>query len=330
MSNRARRATQLPLSRLLVCAPLLAALATSAGPAAAQADSALAEALFREGKALLEQKRYAKACPKLAESYRLEPKLGALLNLGVCYQSAGQHASAWASFTSAQSLARREGRADREAFAAEQVQALEKVLARLTLTAIPEGATVTLDGRPIERATIGIALPVDPGPHQLRATAPGKRDWAQVVEAPPTKAALTVAIPALADAPAAAPVAAALPSEPPAEPRDDGTYRVMMFAGFGVAAVGLAAGAVTGGLSLAKTGDVKAACTDNRCPADQSGAIDDATLLANVSNVSFAVAAVGAGVGLAGLLLRSSAKTDHEPGTALVVGPGAVGLRGRF
>lgn len=317
--------------RLLGCGTLSLAITLGACPAGAQVESALAEALFREGKALMDQKNFADACPKLAESYRLEPKTGALLNLAVCQQSAGLHASAWASFSSVVNLARRDGQADREAFATEQMQLLEKVLTRLTLAGFPEGATVTLDGKPLDRAAIGLPLPIDPGAHRLVATAPGKTEWSKVIEAPATKADLSVTIPPLAEAPKVMPGPAPVLA-PIREPSPERGYSTLTITGFAVGAAAAIAGGVTGGLSLAKTGEIQDTCKDTRCPASQSGAIDDATLLANVSNVAFAVAAVGVGVGIAGFWLGSDEPSAEQKAstTEVVVGPGAVGLRGRF
>src|SRR5438093_12207200 len=62
------------------------------------ADAARALALVQEAKALTAAKRYADACPKLAESQRLDPKTGTLLSLALCYQSEGKPGSAWTAF----------------------------------------------------------------------------------------------------------------------------------------------------------------------------------------------------------------------------------------
>src|SRR5262245_37563455 len=52
-------------------------------------DAAAAEALFREGRQLMDSGAIAQACVKFEESLRLDPALGTMLNLAVCEERAG-------------------------------------------------------------------------------------------------------------------------------------------------------------------------------------------------------------------------------------------------
>jgi hypothetical protein len=206
----------------------------AAGASAQSAtEVSLAETLYRQARELSAAANYAEACPKFAESYRLDPATGTLLNLASCHEAQGKIASAWLEFSDALIQSRRDHRQNRIKFAEERLDALEPKLSRLTLVLAPEvnepELTLTLDGVGIGRAALGVPTPVDPGKHWVEAKAPGKKAWSANVEIGAVADTQTVTIPALEAAPApavtTAPViaAAALPAAPPplvAPPRD--------------------------------------------------------------------------------------------------------------
>jgi hypothetical protein len=145
------------------------------------ADSSVAEALFQDGRRLIAEQRYAEACSKFAESERLEPAIGTLLNLATCHAAEGKTASAWSEFTRALSQAQRDNRTDVIELAQARIAELAPKLAKLVLEVGPEsevdGLEVRLDGQVLQKPAWGIVAPIDPGKHAVTASAPGHVGW---------------------------------------------------------------------------------------------------------------------------------------------------------
>lgn len=164
---------------------LLVIIVLSCVATMAHAADPMAEALFEEGKTLLEQERYDEACEKLKASQAREPKSGTLINLAFCHEKQGKTATAWAEYRAAIALGNDEGRSDFADNAEQFAAAIEPTLARLTLV-VPRSqaaiVTVELDGSPLDPGSFRSAFPVDPGSHQLRATAEGHQPWTGTVE----------------------------------------------------------------------------------------------------------------------------------------------------
>jgi hypothetical protein len=199
-------ATRLTLRRLLALSSATVLLLGSR-LALAQADSALARALFRQGRALMDQGDYAQACPKFEESLRQDAGIGTQFNLAHCWQKAGRTASAWALFLDVAAAARAQGMTDRAEVSRARADALEPSLTRLKIV-VPaaRGLRVKLDGKDLNEAAWATEIPVDPGPHVVVASARSKRDWSMTVGAPPEPGTVLVRVPELADSAEAQPV----------------------------------------------------------------------------------------------------------------------------
>ncbi len=186
--------------------------------AVSPADAAASEALFNRGRQLMGEGRYDEACPKLAESQRLDPGAGTALNLAECYEKQGKTATAWVTWLEAATLAKQGGQVEREEFARGRAKALEPRLPHLTIELAPNAAVaglrVSRGGTEVREASLGTALPVDPGEQILEASAPGHQTWRGMVRVTPG-ASLLVRIPPLKPNPAPAPGAA---SQPPGQP----------------------------------------------------------------------------------------------------------------
>jgi len=195
----------------LILAFLLTFVASLRG---ARADSATAQALFDQAKKLMAAGKYDEACPKLAESQRLDPGIGTKYNLADCYEKQGKLATAWGLFLEVAAESKAAGQPDREKVARGRAETLKPKLPYLSIT-VADGATAGLevkrDDIVVGQAQLDTPIPVDPGKHTVSATAPGKKPWQATVTTTKAGATETVQVPALEDAPAGAPGYASAP-----------------------------------------------------------------------------------------------------------------------
>ena len=114
--------------------------------------------------------------------------------------------------------------------------------------------------------------------------------------------------------------------------------KILIYGGFGLGAVGLGVGAVTGILSFSKVSDVKKDCDPNGvCPARLQGDLDSAKSLGTISTIAFVAGGIGVGAGIIGLVLQSKEPSSEAPPAATSnltlrpdVGPSWMGLHGSF
>lgn len=217
-------------SRLVIAAAFVAATVGSGaaradvpGPAApipsassAAQETAIAAALFEEGRRLMEAARFAEACARFAESQRLDPGGGTLLNLALCREREGKLATAHATYADALASARRDRREDRIEVCKQKLDELATRLPRLRIV-VPRD---TADGTPslvvrVNDAILppiawGSEVPVDPGVVTIVAEAPGRVPAvARIVLAEAAEATQVISVAGLA------PLADAMPPTAP-------------------------------------------------------------------------------------------------------------------
>lgn len=312
----------------LAAATVCAVLAASHPAHAQDTNIAVAETLFREGRALMAAGNFATACPKFEESNRVDPKLGTLLNLALCHEKSGRTASAWAEYAEAASLAARAGQPNREKVAREHAAALEPSLSHVIIDADPKSdAVVALDDQPIGPAAYRSPIPIDPGAHVLRATAPGATPFEQSFRVAQGAPVATLKVPALAPAPAAAPVSTEAP--PPAEGHRGGLRKGGFIAGgAGLVLVGL--GSYFGVRAFSDKNTAENECGATFCtPAGNSATSSmktDETL--STVGVIAGLAAVGSG---AYLVLSNRGETVGASGAVrMTFGLGGPGLKAQI
>lgn len=305
----------------------------SSGQTRDPADLALAETLFREAKDLMDKGQHRAACPKLAESQRLDPAGGTQLLLGLCYEGARQWASAWTAFNDALAMAIKDNRKDREQRARERIAAIEPRMSRVTLSIPAElaslpGLRILRDGKELPKAAWTAAFPLDPGPHTFEARAEGYEGFHVGITLGDEGKTHSVVLPARLDKLAAppAPTASASssttsapppppstsPSTPPSTPPTSGLSRRHIAYGLGaLGVVGIGVGAFFGLRAISRFDEANGVCPDVRCSDPKSvSRSDDAYRDANLSNIGFGVGVVGLGAGVALFLLSNPSKAE--------------------
>jgi hypothetical protein len=309
---------------------MLLPVAARAQPAA----SAQAAELFEQGRAFIARQDYGSACPKFAESDRLEPKVGTRLNLADCEEHVGQLLAARAHWQDAANLAHSVND-EREAVARQRFTALDPRIAKLTVTlqaGAPEGLRVARDGVELGPGSLNAALPLDPGLHAIVVSGAGYADRSysvtlaegegrELVVEPGAKAAVEVVV---------APV-------PVASSSWSGRKTVAAVT-LGAGVAGVVVGSIFGLMAKSEndTSNTTGGCTSGtpQCTS-MSGVGERATAYrdGNVSTVAFVVGGVGLAAG--GVLWltapsSSSTATGAIGRPSVAVGPGTVLVRGVF
>ncbi len=337
-------------------------LSTAAGARAqSSGDQAAAEALFKQGRDLMASGHLAEACPKLAESQRLDPGTGTLLNLAICYERNGQLASAWVTYKEAATAAQKTDQPERAQLARRKAAELEPKLPTLTIV-VPAAADrpdlqIRRDGEAIGRAGWGVPIPVDPGVHSVEATAPGRKAWQGQTSIEGVAAQASLEVPPLAELPtdtatttppaagapatsAVAPAASASLAPTAPTPASHGsahgsTQAAIGLVAGGVGVAGLIVGATFGLIAASDNKDAKNNCpTNSTCNGQGFASNNSALHAATASTVAFVAGGV---LTAAGLVLYLTAPSDSPRASGrLVLSPlvgaaaGGLALHGEW
>jgi hypothetical protein len=331
---------------LSACSLLLVLASATQALAEPHDDAAAAQALFEQGKKLMAAGKQAEACPKFAESERLDPGVGTLLNLAACYEASGRYASAWSTFLEGESAARADHNAGAARVARSRGDALESKLSKLTITVthpdIP-GLEVHRDDTVVGQAQWQLPIPADQGTHRVSASAPGRKPWQTEVELKGAGATVEISVPDLA----VEPVAAAPPAAPPpavanaksgliapersSEHASFGTQRAFSVGALAVGVAGITLGSIFGLKSKAKHDAADSHCDGSSCKdADGVQLRSQAISAGNLSTVSFVVGAAGLAGGALLWFTASPAKQEEQPTPQVGLGFGRVLVTGRF
>lgn len=295
----------------------------------AHAQTSEADALFAQGRDLLEKGNYKEACTKLQQSEELAPAIGTLLNLGYCWEQVGRFRSAMEAYSEAQILSQKTGDAKRTAFARERFEAVSPKVMKLVVK-VTDPSTADLE---IKRNEIVIPktdwsqpIPVDPDDFVVTASAPGYAPWRGTVTVRGEGSTVTVVVPPLSR------------SAEPDKGVNLSSTRIAAL-GLGAVAVGaLSAGIATGFGAKSRYDDASSHCDGTGCDAEGVRLQQNARTQGNVGT---ALVGLGALAGAAGIYLWIAGGQDaqHRPASSppkanasvrLELRPSGVALGGRF
>jgi hypothetical protein len=276
--------------------------ADAPGPPAGQA-----ELLFRRGRDALRIGRFEAAQDYLAESYRLDPSPGTLLNLALCEEKTGRIVSALAHLRLFLGTVPADD--DRRDLAVRRLRDVEDRMPRLVIhidEATRAAATLRLDGVPVDLQAARDPLPLDPGEHALVVELPGEvprtttlrvrehQQLVQVIVSHPTSAAPS-ALPAQAEP---RPPRASAPEATPRTDTGGGRRRAALVVG-GLGVVAMVGAAVAGFEVLADKRIVSDHCRPNGCDPEAVSAANDGRAWSGVGTTLGTVAVTGLAVGVA-------------------------------
>ena len=271
--------------------------------------AAAAQALFEEARALIADGKYAAGCAKLEGSQALDPGPGTQYNLALCYEKSGRSASAWATYLEAAAAYKATSRPDWEAKARDRATALASTLSKVTIVVVPgapRDLAITRDGVAVVASELGTAIPVDPGPHVVEATAKGRPTFhASTLLAPGQSKRVDVVLGAAASSPA---------TDTPPTPRPAEHTLAYVVGGVGLA--GLALGGVAGLVALDKNASSTGVCPNDGTCRD-AAARSDSRAAGNWATISTIAFIAGGALTAAGVLLFVFAPPAKTAASAL-------------
>lgn len=343
---------------LVGAAAALCVLSSSTGafaqppPAAAPAepsekDIQTATLHFKKGNDFFTMKKYALALDEFKKSYGAVASPNSRLYIARSLVQLGEHIDAYLEFE--QVIAEAEARAKtepkyaptRDTAVVERDELANKIaLVTVKVSNDTPDAKLLVGGKEIPRERWGKPHPVVPGDTEVALETPAK---------PPVKESLTLKA---GDKREVALDAGAVAPPPPGGGVGDtggsgdvgggdtgssggsgmSKLRPFAFVAAGLGVAGFATFAVAGIMSNSTYSDLEATCK-GPCPPDLADDVSKGKTQQTIANIGLIVGAVGVAAAVPLFILSTGKKSDDAPPPAeagFVVGPGYVGIRGRF
>lgn len=283
-------------------------------------DPAAAADLFHQGRLAMSEASYEVACAKFAESERLDPRVGTLINLALCEEALGLVATARRYWEQATDLARATGDA-RVTYTTDRFDAIDAKVPRLTVRlagAAPPGTTVRRDDVELGPASLGTALPVDPGKHTVFAVAAHRSDGPAITVELAEGESKDIAV----QVGEALPEASAPAAPTPTAGSTNGSVRLAAIASGAAGVVGLGLGTYFGIQAAAHESGSPGVCHGDVCDGQGASVRRGALQSADESTAAFVA---GGALVAAGVVLWIVAPTRMPGQLSVGVAPSVVG-----
>lgn len=295
-----------------------------------------AAALFEQGRSDLARGDYESACAKLRQSDQLDPAPGTKLNLGECEALRGHVATAWELFRRVESQLPADD--IRLPVAKKKREAVEARVPRVVVgfaNGVPPEARVHIGRRIVERAELGAAIAIDPGPVEVVVTAPGYAEQRVLVtlqegktervalapeRLPGTPPPMVAPLPA-ASAPMRVTTAHVIPRAVPTNPTRRAGY-AFLGVGIGGAVIASIAGVVT--LDAKRVNQENCPAASQTCNQTGRDAASRGRLFGAITTAGLVLG--GAGIGLGTYLIVKGSASQNRIGSVSLQSDG-IGSR---
>lgn len=292
------------------------AAASSSGEPTAPAPSDEAGRLYDEGLADMLAGRFDSGCPKLAESYRLEPMPGALFTVAECEAGWGKsldairHYRQYLGEFDRMTPEQQTGQKGRDKVAKEKLEELSANVGTVTFRlpdAAPAGTVVKVDGREVAADKLGQPEAMEPGEYRVTVEAPGHlpREH-RLVLTRGEKQDMSLGLGSEGDDGGETGAGSDIP------------LSTWGWVAGGVGAAALIVGIATGAATMGKKGIIEDHCAGIECDPEGLDAADSAQTLGAVSTFGFVLGGIGLAAGITILAIAytsdsSEASTGEQP-----------------
>jgi hypothetical protein len=309
---------------------IFALLATTVGTGApeARAQGYVAKKQFRDAKKLYDNEKYQDALQMFQLAWEQSYSPNARLYIGRCFVKLGNLRTGYDELRATLREAHTRSAEDKKYLntrnaAAAELALLEPRLGRLIvlLDDRVEGATVTLDGKPLAASKLEEPLTFEPKTVTLVASAEGRDDVKRSVN---IGGGRTIAVAMLFPPVAGAPVSAGGKPDSTSAPEQSDGYTILQYLGFvaiGLGGATLVLAAASGAAAASRQAALDQACGGARCTDPAFGdVVDTGKQFETLAYIGLGVGAAAALGGVALVLFGGESEDDEEADSAETAG----------